>query len=167
MDAERKDFRRAALAGGDRELAGRIAHTVKGVAGNLGIGSVQSAAEKIERAIRDQDAATPVVLEQFESALSPMVQATERALAATAPAPVASPKGAFDPVAAAAAMAKLRALIEANDGDAAEALPSVEDALAGTVDKARLDALRDALGDFDFEGALSKLEEIAKQCGVS
>jgi hypothetical protein len=58
-------------------------------------------------------------------------------------------------------------LIEANDGDAADALPAVEEALAGTVDKPRLDALRDALGDFDFEGALSKLEEIAKQCGVS
>ena len=64
-------------------------------------------------------------------------------------------------------MARLRTLIEANDGDAAESLPAVEDALGGTVDKPRLDALRDALGDFDFEGALTKLEEIAKQCGVN
>jgi hypothetical protein len=32
------------------------------------------------------------------------------------------------------------------------------------VDRARLDALRNALGDFDFDGARSTLEEIAGQC---
>jgi hypothetical protein len=31
----------------------------------------------------------------------------------------------------------------------------------------RLDGLRDAVGDFDFVGALSTLSEIARQCGVN
>ncbi len=38
-----------ALRNQDYELASRIAHTVKGVAGNLGIGAIQGAAEKIEK----------------------------------------------------------------------------------------------------------------------
>ena len=45
----------AALESGDLKLAERIAHTVKGVAGNMGIGQVFAAAEKLERAIRDAE----------------------------------------------------------------------------------------------------------------
>jgi signal transduction histidine kinase/CheY-like chemotaxis protein/HPt (histidine-containing phosphotransfer) domain-containing protein/CHASE3 domain sensor protein len=157
----------AALRSGDRELASRIAHTVKGVSGNLGIGPVQKAAEKVERAIREEIASLPALLEEFGSMLAPMVRAIKHGLAETGPepAPVGN-RGAFDPVAASTALARLKALIEANDGEATEALQAVEDALAGVVEKPRLDALRDALGDFDFDGALSKLAEIAKQSGV-
>ena len=154
----------AALRSGDRVLAGRIAHTVKGVAGNLGIGPVQSAAESVERAILE-NRAQEGSLEEFEAALGRMVQAIHRELARTAPAPEAIERpDQFDSEAASVAITRLRALIEANDGDAMNALPSVEGAVAGMVDRARLDALRDALGDFDFEGALTRLEEIAGQC---
>ena len=45
-----------ALAKGDRALAERIAHTLKGVAGNIGIVDVQEAAAKVEKAIREGDA---------------------------------------------------------------------------------------------------------------
>ena len=42
-----------ALENGDHKLAERIAHTVKGVAGNIGITEVQSVAQKLEKALRD------------------------------------------------------------------------------------------------------------------
>jgi HPt (histidine-containing phosphotransfer) domain-containing protein len=147
---------------------GRIAHTVKGVAGNLGIGSIQSAAEKIERALRDGSESAPAMLKEFGATLVPMVQAIQAGLAGTAPANPA-PKGrmTFDAEAASAAITRLKALIEASDGGAVEALTAVEEALAGIVDNARLDALRDALSEFDFEGALDKLTEISRQCGLS
>ena len=58
-------------------------------------------------------------------------------------------------------------LIEANDGDAADAVQTVAEALAGTVDAQRLDALRAAIDEFDFDGALSKLGEIAEECHLS
>ena len=41
----------AALAGYDRALAERLAHTVKGVAGNIGASAVQNAAASLEKAI--------------------------------------------------------------------------------------------------------------------
>ena len=44
----------AALAKGDHALAERLAHTLKGVAGNIGAAGVQSAAAALERAIRDR-----------------------------------------------------------------------------------------------------------------
>ncbi len=158
---------KAALQRGDRALAGRIAHTVKGVAGNLGIRPVQSVAEKIERAIRDQNTPAMALVEEFESTLGSMIRAIRVAFLQTEPAPPAvHRRQASDPESLAAAVTKLRNLIEANDGDAAEALPAVEGALAGVIDKSYLDGLRDALVDFDFDGALSRLTEITRRCGI-
>ena len=51
----------SAIQTGDRKLAERIVHTVKGVAGNIGIGKVFAAAEKLERAIHEVDAAVPAL----------------------------------------------------------------------------------------------------------
>ena len=38
--------------------------------------------------------------------------------------------------------------------------PALEAALGGVVEKSRLDALRDDVGEFNFDGALAKLAEI-------
>ena len=112
----------------------RIAHTVKGVAGNLGIRAVQIAAENVERAIRDEDASLPARLEAFASTLRVAIQAIEGTLAGKTE--VAVPRQeTFDPGLASAAAARLRALLEANDGEAADAFAAVENALAGVVDK--------------------------------
>ncbi|HVN78918.1 MAG TPA: response regulator, partial [Terriglobia bacterium] len=157
----------AALRSGDHALAGRIAHTAKGVAGNLGIESIQLAAEKLERAIREEDASAPAMAAEFESALRRMVQAIESGLAEGAPsAPARKSLEAFNPELASAAVKRLRTLISANDGDAVNVFQSLETALAGIVDKPQLDALQNALEEFDFDGALSKLAEISRLCGM-
>ncbi len=44
-----------AVANEDRELAVRLAHTVKGVAGNIGAGEVQKASAVVEKALKDED----------------------------------------------------------------------------------------------------------------
>jgi two-component system, sensor histidine kinase and response regulator len=67
----------AALRSGDLKMAERIAHTVKGVAGNLGIKRVQFAAEKLEKAIRDGDGAVSAILQDFTSLLRPQMVAIE------------------------------------------------------------------------------------------
>ena len=54
-----------ALNAGDRAAAERVAHTVKGVAGNLGAGAVQTAATAVEEAIAGRrDAGTIEALRQ-------------------------------------------------------------------------------------------------------
>ena len=152
---------RAALEGGDAAVAGRIAHTVKGVAGNLGIAEVQAAAEKVERAIREKSSLPGNLQGELEAALQRAVQAIEQAFPAAPPAAIESPQP-FDPERASAAIAKLKALIEANDGEAVDAFPELEQALAENADRSHLDGLRDALGDFDFEKAASLLAEISE-----
>jgi two-component system, sensor histidine kinase and response regulator len=157
-----------AIESGDRKLAERIAHTVKGVAGNIGIGQVSTAAEKLERAIREVDADVPVLLEEFTLVLSRQVQAIRQAICDVTPDQPTERKRSvgFDARAASATIARLGALLESSDGDAAEAFLAVENILSGTLDKSRLDALGAAISEFDFEGALLKLKEITKECGA-
>jgi PAS domain S-box-containing protein len=154
----------AAIEIGENKLAERIAHTVKGVAGNIGLGKVFTAAGKLERAIREADATVPAMVEQFTLEVSHQIQAIQEAMRDVIPdRPVEVGRTPdFDVLAASAAIAHLRALLESSDGDAAEAFVALEGVLTGNYDKLRVNALRAAINEFDFEGALLKLAEIAK-----
>jgi CheY-like chemotaxis protein len=154
----------AALESGDLKLAERIAHTVKGVAGNMGIGQVFAAAGKLEAAIRGAGAAEPALLEEFTLVLSRQVQAIRQAMREVTPdQPVDEVRGRdYDAGAASAAIARLRALLESSDGDAAEAFLAVKGILEGTLERSRLESLSIAISDFDFEEALLKLDQIAR-----
>jgi hypothetical protein len=70
----------------------------------------------------------------------------------------------IDNYAASATIARLRSLLDASDGGAEEAFRSLQDAVAGVVDRPDLDALSASISDFDFTAALVKLDGIAEQC---
>jgi two-component system, sensor histidine kinase and response regulator len=158
----------AALKSGDRDGAQRTAHTVKGVAGNLGIKGVQFAAEKLEKAIRESDMAVPSILQEFTSLLRPQIASLEKALGeAVTPSSENGLKKTFDPAAASLEVIRLRRLLEASDGDSEETFRSLQSVLSGHVEKARLDALSADIGEFEFSGAIKKLDEIAKELGLN
>jgi two-component system sensor histidine kinase/response regulator len=89
---------RAALASGDVDGAMRLAHTLKGVAGNIGAGGVQNAAAAVETLLRDRSAgeATSQAIAQLCEVLDPFLVRlraaleTSRAAAASAPAVAAT-----------------------------------------------------------------------------
>ncbi len=153
-----------AIEGGDRKLAERIAHTVKGVAGNLGLPQVATLAEKLEKALRHGGAVEPALFEEFAEVLGRQVQAIRQALQASMPAPLPIEESheGFNPEAVSAAIGRLRVLLESSDADAAEAFLAVERMLAGTIAKSRLDSLSTTIGEFDFETALKSLDAIAE-----
>jgi two-component system sensor histidine kinase/response regulator len=157
----------AALHSDDRKLAERIAHTIKGVAGTLGIKRVQFAAEKLEKAIRDDEPRVPALLEDISSILRPQTDAIAQALRTSAtPLPEDDARRSFDPAAASREAKRLRSLLEASDGDSGEAFRMLKSVLAGQVEKARLEALGNDISEFDFAEALVKLNEIVKDQGL-
>jgi two-component system sensor histidine kinase/response regulator len=86
----------AALAQGDVALAERLAHTLKGVAGNIGAKAVQAAAGALEKLIRARAAAAEVdpAKQQVAAALDPLLvqlQAALRPPASETPAPASPP----------------------------------------------------------------------------
>jgi CheY-like chemotaxis protein len=155
----------AAIKSGDAHMAENMVHTIKGVAGNIGLGKVLKAAEKLERAIRREDADRLRLFEEFRRVLKHQVQAIRLVISEVAPGQPAKREKSetFDAQSAATAIAHLKALLESSDGDAAETFLAVENILAGTVDKSRLDALSAAISEFDFEEALLKLNEITRE----
>jgi CheY-like chemotaxis protein len=158
-----------AIQSGDNQLAERILHTVKGVAGNIGLGGTSGAAEKLERALRERNSAVPALAEEFARTANRQVQAIQTALRAVSPDP---PAGAetrpqFDARAVSAAITRLRALIEASDGDAVETFVALEGSLASICDKPRLSALGVAISEFDFDRARERLDEIAREYGAN
>ena len=154
-----------ALESSDVKLAERIAHTVKGVAGNLGIVEVQSVAQQLEKALRDGDGTVSTLLVEFGNVMSLQIRAIEEALRESVAGRPATPQTLpFDGEAAAAAIAHLRRLLEASDGDAEESFRSLRDAVASVIEKPYLDGLSASITDFDFDASLVKLDDIAKRC---
>jgi signal transduction histidine kinase/CheY-like chemotaxis protein len=156
-----------ALHIGDHSTAERIAHTVKGVAGNLGIKPVQFAAEKLEKSIRESDSATSTILQDFTSVLRTQTDAIEQALPLETLALEIEPRKSFDPIAASHEITRLRSQLKASDGDSEETFRSLRSVLGGQVEKTRLDALGADVSNFDFTKALLKLDEIAKEHSLS
>ncbi len=152
-----------ALHIGDHNTAERIAHTVKGVAGNIGIKPVQFAAEKLEKAIRESDSAVPEMLQDFTSALRTQIDAIEQALPLETLVLEVESRKSFDPAAASHEIARLRSQLKASDGDSEETFRALQGVFTGQVEKARLDALAADISDFNFTGALLKLDDIAKE----
>jgi HPt (histidine-containing phosphotransfer) domain-containing protein len=114
-----------ALAQGDAALAERLAHTLKGVAGNIGAKPVQAAAGGLEKLIRDRAATaeTESALREVAAALDPLLAQLRNALpspAPTTPSPASPP--AADPAQARAAAAPLTRLLSEFDPGAVELL---------------------------------------------
>jgi len=125
---------------------------------------IHAAAERLEKAIRGEDAAVPLLLEEFASRLGPQVQAIVEGLRQTTPvAPQPDTNAKFDAETASAAVKQLKTLLEASDADAEEAFSKMQDVVAGQVEETRLSALAAAISKFDFGEALSKLDEIARE----
>lgn len=71
-----------AQQGEDRESAIRVAHTLKGVAGNISARDIYSAADKLESACKNQtdQESIEVLLTAVENALKPVLESLNKML---------------------------------------------------------------------------------------
>jgi len=164
-----------AVANGDLVLAGRLAHTLKAVAGNLGATAVYEAARDVERALGTGDAAELTDrLAHLSAQLRPVVAGINRleetvsAAETTASAAMAAPP--VDWTSLAPRLERLGALLEDFDVEAADCLQDLEPSLAGSPFAQTCRAMAANLANFDFEGALARLKtvmEAAHASGIS
>jgi CheY-like chemotaxis protein len=153
-----------ALEAGDHEQAHRLAHSLKGAAGNLGINQIFCSAGDLERAISGSLSGVDRLVEELASALDRQICVIRAALSADS---VDGGKRLDARPAergeALAAIARLRERLEASAADAPRVFAEAAETLRGTVATPLLDALGASVKDFDFDAALSKLEEIVEQ----
>jgi two-component system, sensor histidine kinase and response regulator len=162
---------RDSLGRGDRAVAERLAHTVKGTAGNLAAGPVQAAAGALEKAIRDGVEAARVeslrlqlgeALGRLSSSLRPWLAET-----AAAPVPVAAAAPPIDPAALKPLVerwARLLAECDARTSDDLEREGNELRALFGAA--AGFDRFARLVTAYDFDGALAALRSAAGEKGL-
>jgi len=147
------------LKAGDRAGAERSAHTVKGVAANLGAKAVQSAAGELEKALHGTaDAAQLEKLRrQFAAVLAPFVERLRAALGEEAAAPAAS-AAAVDPAQMKLLVAQMTKHLSEFDAAAAECLEANRGAFAAMFSAGEFAQFEQQVQGYAFDAALAQLE---------
>ena len=154
----------AALAQGDQALAERLAHTLKGVAGNIGAKPVQAAAGALEKLIRDRAASTEVesAKRQVAVALDPLVGELCGKLSSPAPAappPATMPSPPVAPAQARAAAAQLAKLLSEFDPGGAEFIEANQPALSWLFSGDKWLQFEKLVQNYAFAEAQAQLEQ--------
>ena len=155
-----------ALSQGNRELAERLAHTLRGVASNLGAVHVQQKAGELESCIRKGDPADVVATAclRLEEVLAPVVI---RIAGKIVPADeeTAEPEGTVDPGEVRRAFNELSGLVNESDSAAIDYFRSVRNLLAGPCPHEHLHRVYETLMAYDFDGARQALGTLATCAG--
>ncbi|MBF0383085.1 MAG: response regulator [Magnetococcales bacterium] len=153
-----------ALSRNDLELAQRLAHSFKGVSGNIGAGSLYNLASSLEAAIRENDTAglnaimsqfnksshrlfknIPIFLSRLEN-MDVLLESTAR---------VAPDEPLLE------SLQRLAAMIDSDDAEAVHFFQNiVRTTLTNTVPKDKWIGLEVALDEFDYDAASAELERI-------
>ena len=148
------DIRRA-LEAQDKTTARRLAHTLKGLAGNIASAELQSAARAVDEAlIADSAAGLPALLDTLDAVLTVQIEAINYALPAEAATDAAQD---IDLKQLAEVCRQLDELLAA-DGNA-ERLISTNAALLKAAFPAHFGDLQSAINQFDSELGLSILQK--------
>jgi len=152
---------RRSLDEGDYATAERLAHTAKGVSGNIGATKIQELAACVEKAIKEgQDRP------DIEAVLVPYAEAHDLLVSRLRVAMPAREESVAAPVAVDAIKAKeicerMAGLLSSDDGEAVDYLAAEADVFRGLLGPENYAALDRAAGQFDFGKSLDILREHA------
>jgi PAS domain S-box-containing protein len=154
-----------ALAMGDAGAAERAAHSLKGAAATLGAGSLSEAAALTEAAIKTNgDVAESI---RALSLTLDQVMADLRTALPEESAGNGAGRGSADPASVKEPLARLKKLLEADDGEAADFIVDAKPQLAGVLTSTEIKTLADRVGKFDFDAALKCLSGIASRLSLN
>jgi signal transduction histidine kinase/CheY-like chemotaxis protein/HAMP domain-containing protein len=149
-----------ALALGDAAVAERLAHTLKGVAGNIGAKDVQAAAGALEKCLRDRTSAAVIetARQHVAAVLVPLVTALGSAPGPASLEPPVPPAAAVDVERSRAAVAELRTLLSDSDPGAGDFVDANRDALRPLFDASRWPAFERLVHGYAFAEAQAQLD---------
>jgi two-component system sensor histidine kinase/response regulator len=156
-----------ALAQGDVALAERLAHTLKGVAGNIGAKPIHAAAGKVEKLIREKSEPkdTETALVELAAVLDPLLAELRGALGSaeenpTTPSVAAAP---LDPAKARAAADQAAKLLAQFDPELVEFLAANQAALRPLFSADAWQAFKKNVQNYAFAEAQTQLEQAVQQ----
>jgi two-component system, sensor histidine kinase and response regulator len=152
------------LKAGDRPAAERTAHTVKGVAANLGVKTVQLAAGELEKAIHDgADAARLEPLrQQFATALTPFIDRLRAALGEEPVSPAAPKAMVVDPAQLQLVVEQMTRHLAEFDAAASDCLEANRGVFASLFSAEEFGKFEQQVQGYAFSAALAQLEQAAR-----
>ena len=156
----------AAVARGEISLAERLAHTLKGVAGNIGAKAVQATAGMVEKLLREKSVAAEfdAANKQAAAVLESLVSRLRVALGAPAEASaLPTPALAFDPAKSREAATRLSILLSAFDPSATDFLDASRELLQPLFPGGSWADLEKRIGAYSFADAQAQVEETLKK----
>ena len=156
---------RAALDARDALTAERVAHSLKGAAGNLGASAVADAAAKVEAAVKS-GLAPEAALDSLALSLRDVIATIQLALPGDQ-LPDNAGEASADPATVAEPLTRLRKLLKNDDGSAAEFILDARSKLSKVLTRPEIGALTGLVGNFDFEAALKCLSGIAARLSLN
>jgi two-component system, sensor histidine kinase and response regulator len=161
---------RVALQSGEVETAARLAHTVKGVSGNLGGDALYRAAADVEKAIKEgaKDIEDPMA--EFASKLKVVmggIKVLEERLAAQQGSEKPSAKVEMDKEAVKLLLQEMAQLLESDLTEAMSRLEALRRHLAQSSADEEFKRLEKQVETFDTDGALESVKAIGKALGMA
>lgn len=150
-----------ALERDDRTQARRIAHTLKGIAGQLGALELSRQAAALEDALVEHLSRADISksLAELDACLADLCQAIVRALTEQQPEPAAEGSVSADPEQAQQILRELSSLLARNDAKAKRLLNEHMASLALVVDAECLKQIHQAVQAFEFDQALQWVQQ--------
>ncbi len=158
---------------GDKELAHRLVHTVRGVSGNLGADHFFQAAGDLESAIKQENVDTlNPLMDNFEKSLNTVlnsIQSLERQHADMSPddKSVVDQSTQIDITKVEPLVVELAELIEDDITEASERLESLGRLLGATNVRQILKEIKDSIEGYDTDTALESLTRLAQTLNIS
>jgi len=153
----------------DPEAVTRLAHTLKGVAGNIGATQVQQAAAALEQASLSGQSDIEELLQHVVATLEPLIESLavldNAGLGSTEMAKPA--EGKYDSKQVNELLSRLRELLENDDADATEIIDKLVELPTPAIDHTLLTQLARTVSDYDFEEALEILVELEASRGIN
>jgi CheY-like chemotaxis protein len=156
-----------ALEEGDRELAFRLAHTTKGLAGNIGADALEMAAEALETAL-DGGKSAELIGEshiRFTEELESLLAVVRRSLPEAVGEELMDTPDFADRTEVIAILSRLFGYIRCSDAQAEDYLYESRSKLAALPRK-DMQRLAATLANFEYDSALQAVVAIASQLGV-
>jgi len=157
-----------ALDGNDVPTAQRLAHTAKGIAGNIGATRLQEQAALLEAAIRDRAPRSRVdpLLSVWRAGVRDLISELWGALPAPQPRHQ-NGAAANDTERQRAVLQRLMALLKNDDSDAVDLVDSEAETLRAALGASGFEALAEASHAFDFDTALQELSRGARTADLA
>ena len=158
------DRLRKALNAGDSAAAQLIAHTLRGLAANLGANRLAAQAGALENGLKERPES--IHSNELLAKIDNELQATLEATAAYAlPAKPAATAPTLSPSALREALTRLRELVEASDASTLREFTAIANSLRQSCDPARIDELARLIDQYEFEAAAAILDALISHTG--